>query len=180
MLDFGFTCLCVCEDQCFIEAEQPAFMQGVWEVIGLLPDPQHRHLGIYIRFGAFPGVLGGRWERLGGVRGLSWRILGAPGKLLGRSRMLWDARGRFRRPPGRSGTTGQGPNTTPVMVWRLPPRPTTPRGPPQQHSGPSPQNIQIQQDYYSYKLTRIMRTVVSGASTRFEAQGLGGSNSGIA
>ena len=26
-----------------------------------------------------------------------------------------------------SGTTGEGSNTTPVMVWRLPPRPTTPR-----------------------------------------------------
>ena len=55
MLDLGITCLCVCRDQCVIEAEQPAFMQGVWEVIGLLPDPQYRHLGICIRFGAFPG-----------------------------------------------------------------------------------------------------------------------------
>ena len=39
---------------------------------------------------------------------------------------------------------------------------------------PSPQNVQIQQDCYSYELTRIVRIVVSGASTRFEAQGLGG------
>ena len=46
--------------------------------------------------------------------------------------------------------------------------------PPQQLPGPSPQNIQIQQDYYSYKLTRNIGLVISGASTRFEAQGLGG------
>ena len=93
MLDLGFTCLCSYRDQCAIEAEQPAFMQGIWEVIGLLPDPQYRHLGISIRFGAFPGVLGGRWEWLGGVRGLSWQLHGRPGKLLrrpGRSRSLWD------------------------------------------------------------------------------------------
>ena len=127
MLDLGFTCLCVYGDQCVIEAEQSAFMQGILEVIGLLPDAQYRHLGICIRFGAFPGVLGGRWERLGGFRGLSWKTHEAPGKLLGRSRTLWDARGRSRRLPGRSGTTGEGSNTTPVMVWRLPPRPTTPR-----------------------------------------------------
>ena len=88
MLDLGFTCLCVYEDQCVIEAEQPAFMQGVGEVIGLLPDPQYRHLCICIRFGAFPGVLGGRWERLGGFRGLSWKAQEAPVKLLGRSRTL--------------------------------------------------------------------------------------------
>ena len=49
-----------------------------------------------------------------------------------------------------------------------------PQGTPQRLPGPSPQNIQIQQDYYSYKLTRIISSVVSGASTRFEAQGLGG------
>ena len=128
MLDFGFTCLCVYGDQCVIEAEQPAFMQGIWEVIGLFPDPQYRHLGICIRFGAFSGVLGGRWEWLRGVRGLSWRILGAPGQLLGRSRMLWDARGRFRRRPGRSGTTGGGSNITPVMVFWPPGDGTTSSG----------------------------------------------------
>ena len=33
MLDLGFTCLRVYGDQCVIEAEQPAFMQGIWEVI---------------------------------------------------------------------------------------------------------------------------------------------------
>ena len=119
--------LCDCGDQCVTEAEQPAFMQGIWEVIGLLPDPQYRHLGICIRFGAFPGVLGGRWERLGGFRRHSYRTHGAPGKLLGRSGRLWDARVRSRRLPGRSGTTGEGSNTTPVMVWRFPPRPTTAR-----------------------------------------------------
>ena len=127
MLDLGFTCLCVYGDQCVIEAEQPTFMQGILEVIGLLPDPQYRHLGICIRFGAFPGVLGGRWERFGGFRWLSWKTNEAPGKLLGRYRTLWDAQGRFRRRPGRSGTTREGSNTTPVMVWRLPPRPTTAR-----------------------------------------------------
>ena len=57
---FGIHLSCVCGDQFVIEAEQPAFMQGVWEVISLLPDPQYRHLGICIRFAAFPGVLGGR------------------------------------------------------------------------------------------------------------------------
>ena len=88
MLDLGFICLCVYGDHCVIEAEQPAFMQGIWEVIDLLPDPQYRHLGICIRFGAFPGVLGGRWEWLGGVRGLSWQLHGGPGKLLRRSRTL--------------------------------------------------------------------------------------------
>ena len=93
MLDLGFTCLCVYEDQCVIEAEQPAFMQGIWEVIGLLPDPQYRHLGICIRFGAFPGVLGCRWERLGGLRRLSYSTHEAPGKLLGRYRTLWKALG---------------------------------------------------------------------------------------
>ena len=127
MLDLGFTCLCVCRDQCVIEAEQPAFMQGVWEVSGLTSDPQYRHLGICIRFGAFPGVLGGRWERLGGFRRHSYKTHEAPGKLLGRSGGLWDARVRSRRLPGRSGTTGEGSNTTPVMVWRLPPRLTTAR-----------------------------------------------------
>ena len=71
-----------------IEAEQPTFMQGILEVISFLPDPQYRHLGICIRFGAFPGVLGGRWERLGGFRWLSRRTHEAPGKLLGRSRRL--------------------------------------------------------------------------------------------
>ena len=91
MLDLGFTCLCVYGDQCVIEAEQPAFMQGVWEVIGLLPDPQYRHLGICIRFGVFPGALGGRLERLGGFEELSWKTHEAPGKLLGRSRTLWDS-----------------------------------------------------------------------------------------
>ena len=45
MLDLGFTCLCVYEDQCVIEAEQPAFMQGIREVIGLIPDPWCRHFG---------------------------------------------------------------------------------------------------------------------------------------
>ena len=90
MLDLGFTCLCVYGDQCVTEAGQPAFMQGIWEVIGLLPDPWYRHLGICIRSGAFPGVLGGRWERLGGVRGLSWKLHGGPGKLLRRVRTLWD------------------------------------------------------------------------------------------
>ena len=129
MLDLGFTCLCMYGDHCVIEAEQPAFMQGIWEVIGLSPRLQYRHLGICIRFGAFPGVLGVRWERLGGFRWLSRRTHEAPGKLLGRSRTLWGARGRSRRLPGRSGTTGEGSNTTPVMVWRLPPRPTTPRKP---------------------------------------------------
>ena len=127
MLDLGFTCLCVYGDQCVIEAEQPVFLQGIWELFSLLPDPQCGHLGICIRFGVFPGALGGRWERLGGFRRLSWRTHEAPGKLLGRSRTLWGARGRSRRLPGRSGTTGEGSNTTPVMVWRLPPRPTTPR-----------------------------------------------------
>ena len=97
MLDLGFTCLCVYGDHCVIEAEQPAFMQAIWEVIGLLPDPQYRHLGICIRFGAFPGVLGGRWERLGGVRGLSWKLHGGLGKLLKRSRTLW---GQVLRLPG--------------------------------------------------------------------------------
>ena len=48
------------------------------------------------------------------------------------------------------------------------------QGTPQQLPEPSPQNIQIQQDYYSYKRTRIISLVISGASTRFEAQGLGG------
>ena len=57
------------------------------------------------------------------------------------------------------------------------------QGTPQQLPEPSPQNIQIQQDYYSYKLTskaysykltRIISLVISGACTRFEAQGLGG------
>ena len=129
MLDLGFTYLCADEDQCVIEAEHSAFMQGVWQVSGLLPDPQYRHLGICIRFAAFPGALGGRWERLGGFRGLSWKTHEAPGKLLERSRALWDARGRSRRLPGRSGTTGEGSNTTPVMVWRLPPRPTRPTDP---------------------------------------------------
>ena len=127
MLDLGFTCLCVYGDQCVIEAEQPTFMQGILEVISLLPDPQCRHLGICIRFGAFPGVLGGRWERFGGFRRHSYRTHEVPGKLLGRSGKLWDARVRSRRLPGRSGTTGEGSNTTPVMVWRLPPRPTTAR-----------------------------------------------------
>ena len=88
MLDLGFTCLCVYGDLCVIEAEQPAFMQGIWEVIRLFPDPQFRHLGICIRFGAFPGVLGGRWEWLGSVRGLSWKLFGGFGKLLRRSRTL--------------------------------------------------------------------------------------------
>ena len=45
MLDLGFTCLCVYGDQCVIEAEQPALVQQISEVIGLFPDPQHRHLG---------------------------------------------------------------------------------------------------------------------------------------
>ena len=129
ILILGIICFCDCGGQRVIEAEQPAFMQGIWEVISLLPDPQYRHLGICIRFGAFPGVLGGRWERFGGFRWLPWKTHEAPGKLLGRYRTLWDARGRSRRRPGRSGTTGEGSNTTPVMVWRLPPRPTTPRQP---------------------------------------------------
>ena len=103
MLDLGFTCLCVYGDQCVIEAEQPTFMQGVLEVIGLLPDPQYRHLGICIRFGAFPGVLGGRWERLGGFRRLSYRTHGAPGKLLGRSRTFGSAPGGTQDAQGNRG-----------------------------------------------------------------------------
>ena len=157
-----------------LRLSSPRSCKGFGRLSAFLPDPQYRHLGICIRFGAFPGVLGGRWERLGGFRRLSWRTHEAPGKLLGHSRKLWGARGRSRRLPGRSGTTGEGSNTTPVMVWRLPPRPTTARRPPQRLPGPSPQNIQFQQDYYSYKLTRIISSFISGASTRFEAQGLGG------
>ena len=103
MLDLGFTCLCVYGDQCVIEAEQPAFMQGIWEVIDLLPDPQYRHLGIYIRFGAFPGVLGGRWERFGGFRWLPRKTHEAPGKLLGRSGALGAAPGGFQDAQGRPG-----------------------------------------------------------------------------
>ena len=110
-----------------LRLSSPRLCKGVCEVSGLLPDPQYRHWGICIRFGAFPGVLGGLWERSGGFRGLSWKTHEAPGKLLGRSRTLWDARGRSRRMPGRSGTTGEGSNATPVMVWRLPSRPTAPR-----------------------------------------------------
>ena len=110
-----------------LRLSSPRSCKGFGRLSAFLLDPQHRHLGICIRFGAFPGVLGGRWERLGGFRRLSWRTHEAPGKLLGRSRTLWGARGRSRRLPGRSGTTGEGSNTTPVMVWRLPSRPTTPR-----------------------------------------------------
>ena len=110
-----------------LRLSSPRSCKGFGRLSAFLPDPQYRHLGICIRFGAFPGVLGGRWERLGGFRRLSWRTHEAPGKLLGRSRTLWGARGRSRRLPGRSGTTGEGSNTTPVMVWRLPPRPTPPR-----------------------------------------------------
>ena len=115
-----------------LRLSSPRSCKGFVRLSAFLPDPQYRHLGICIRFGAFPGVLGGRWERLGGFRGLSWKTHEAPGKLLGRSRTLWDARGRSRRLPGRSGTTREGSNTTPVMVWRLRPRPTTARQP---HSG---------------------------------------------
>ena len=87
MLNLGITCLCDCGDQGVIEAEQPALMQGAEEVIDLIPDPQCRHLGIWICSGALPEpsqtvpeTLGGRWERLGGVRRLSGRLHGAPGK----------------------------------------------------------------------------------------------------
>ena len=110
-----------------LRLSSPRSCKGFGRLSAFLPDPQYRHLGICIRFGAFPGVLGGRWERLGGFRRLSRRTHEAPGKLLGRSRTLWGARGRSRRLPGRSGTTGEGSNTTPVMVWRLPPRPTSAR-----------------------------------------------------
>ena len=80
--------------QCIIEAEQPAFMQGILEGISLLPDPQYRHLGICIRFGALPGVLGGRWERLGGSGGFFGRLMRLLESFLdapGRSRTLWDS-----------------------------------------------------------------------------------------
>ena len=93
MLDLGFTCLYVYGDHCVIEAEQPAFMQGVWKVIGLLPDPRYRHLGICIRFGAFPRS--------------SWRPLGAAGRLqkafLEDSRGSWKASWTLQEALGRSG-----------------------------------------------------------------------------
>ena len=44
------------------------FMQGVWEVIGLLPHPQCRLLGIRIRFGAFPDTYRRSWRPLGGAK----------------------------------------------------------------------------------------------------------------
>ena len=110
-----------------LRLSSPRSCKGFGRLSAFFPDPQYRHLGICTRLGALPGVLGGRWERLGGFRRLSWRTYEAPGKLLGRSRPLWGAQGRSRRLPGRSGTTGEGSNTTPVMVWRLPPRPTPPR-----------------------------------------------------
>ena len=68
-VEFRGLCFCfgICGDQGVTEVEQPAFMQRVWEVTGLMPEPWHRHWGILIRFGAFPktprtffGVPGGR------------------------------------------------------------------------------------------------------------------------
>ena len=77
MLDLGFTCLCVCGDQCAIEAEQPAFMQGIWEVIGPPPDPQYRHLGICAleRSQEFLDVVGSGSEASGGFLGSFMEVL---------------------------------------------------------------------------------------------------------
>ena len=87
MFNLVSTCLRSCGDQGVIQAEQPAFMQGAQEVLDLIPNPQCRHSGIWIRSGAFPelcqklpGALSGRWEGLGGVRGLSCGLHGAPGE----------------------------------------------------------------------------------------------------
>ena len=107
MLDLGFTCLCVYGDLYVIEAEQPAFMQGIWEVIGLFPDPQYRHLGICIRFGAFPGVLGGRWEWLGMARRRQGAFLEASWRSWKASKTFQDALGQVLRLPGAQGRPGK-------------------------------------------------------------------------
>ncbi len=95
MLHFGITSLCSCGDQGVIQVKQPAILQKVWECIGLISELRYRHLGIFIRFGAFPktprtllGDLGGRCKGLAGARGLSGKLHMAPGKLLGRFRTL--------------------------------------------------------------------------------------------
>ena len=127
MLDLGFTCLCVYGDQCIIEAEQPAFMQGIWEVIGLSPRS--------------PVQTSGHLHPLWSVPRSSWRSLGVArrrqGACLEASWRSWKASKTFQHALGRSGTvpeasrssgtTREGSNTTPVMVWRLPPRPTAAR-----------------------------------------------------
>ena len=86
--------------------------------------------------------------------------LGRSGPLQEASRTLRDDRGRLKHYACNGLEASSQAYNTQATPQRLP--------------GPSPQNIQIQQDYYSYKLTRIISSVVSGASTRFEAQGLGG------
>ena len=106
MLDLGITCLCVCWDLCVIEAQQPAFMQGVWEVIGLLPDPQCRHFGICIRFERsqeFLEAVGSGSEAsegfLTGLMRLLESFLDAPGG----SGKLGSAPGGFQDAQGRPG-----------------------------------------------------------------------------
>ena len=165
MLDLGIICLCVCGDQCVIKAEQPAFMQGVWEVIGLTPDPQYdiwAFASALERSQEFLKAVGSGSEASEGILTGLMRLLESFLEALGRSGPLQEASRTLRDDRGRLKHYACNGLEASSQAY-------DPQEPPQQPPEPSPQNIQFQQDYYSYKLTRIVRTVVSGASTRFEA-----------
>ena len=151
MLDLGFTCLCVYEDQCVIEAEQPAFMQGafsqipstdIWAFTSALERSQEFLEAVGSGSEASDGCLGrlmGLLESFLNATGLS----GKPWQLQEASRTLRDDRGRLKH----YACNGLEASSQAYET----------QGTPQQLPGPSPQNIQIQQDYYSYKLsTRLL------------------------
>ena len=126
-MDLGFTCLCGYGDQCVIEAEQPAFMQGIWEVIGLSPRSPVQTFGHLHPLWSVPRS---SWRSLGAARRRQGAFLEASWRSRKASKTFQDGLGRSGTRPEASrssGTTGEGSNTTPVMVWRLPPRPTTAR-----------------------------------------------------
>ena len=82
---------------------------------------------------------------LTGLMGLLESSLDAPGRS-----------GPLQEAPRTLRAIGEGSNTTPVMVWRLPSRPTTPRDPVSDRLSRAHRTYKFQQDYYSDKLTRII------------------------
>ena len=95
MLDLGFTCLCVYEDQCVIDAEQPALMQGIWRLSAFSQIPS-------TDIWAFTSALERSQEFLEAVGSGSEA---SEGFLTGLMRLL----GSFLDAPGRFGTSGSAP-----------------------------------------------------------------------
>ena len=109
MLDLGFTCLCVYEDQCVIDAEQPAFMQGIWRLSAFSQIPSAdiwAFASALERYQEFFEAVGSDSEAsdgcLGGLMRLLESFLDAPGgsgtlgSAPGGSRTLRDDRGRLK------------------------------------------------------------------------------------